>query len=98
MKRKKVKYSDNKDVSRTFELLTRLIEGVKYPIPREDMYLEMRLNDYSSKLKRPSNKEIENAMQEHVEGNCKGEMVYDHPGYMYDVRHCAICGKILGCI
>ncbi len=85
------------DANLTFEVLTRIIEGVKYPRPKRDMYLEVNYGSHSE-LKCPSKKEIKKAIQEHVEGICKGEIIYDHPGYMYDVRHCAICGKILGCI
>ena len=31
-------------------------------------------------------------------GECNCIYIYDEPGYMYDLRYCGICGKIVGFI
>lgn len=31
-------------------------------------------------------------------GECNCIYIYDEPGYIYDLRYCGICGKIVGFI
>jgi hypothetical protein len=31
-------------------------------------------------------------------GQCRCEIIYDEPGFLYDIRYCAICGMYLGLV
>lgn len=42
--------------------------------------------------------EINLAQKQYKDGKCLHEIFYDEPGWLYDSRWCAICGKSLGLI
>lgn len=52
----------------------------------------------SSDIRPATASEIEIAEMEHHEGNCRHQIVWDEPGWMYDYRWCATCGVGLGAI
>jgi hypothetical protein len=46
-----------------------------------------------------SEEEVKAAKEEYAKtGECNCIYIYDEPGYMYDLRYCGICGKIVGFI
>lgn len=46
-----------------------------------------------------SEEEVKAAKEEYANtGECNCIYIYDEPGYMYDLRYCGICGKIVGFI
>jgi len=51
-----------------------------------------------SKNKHPEIEEIERCVALYQAGECSHELFKDEPGWMYDVRHCALCGAGLGAI
>lgn len=51
-----------------------------------------------SKNKHPNIEEIERCVALYQAGECGHELFIDEPGWMYDVRYCALCGEGLGAI
>ena len=46
-----------------------------------------------------SEEEVKAAKKEYAKtGECNCIYIYDEPGYIYDLRYCGICGKIVGFI
>ena len=67
------------------------------------MYIEIvreRVGDYilASDIREATAEEIAEAKRKHENGKCDHSIVIDTPGWMYDIRHCAICGTGLGAI
>ena len=52
----------------------------------------------ASSVRRATEEDVVAAMALHDSGKCDHSIIYDIPGWMYDVRVCAICGTGLGCI
>lgn len=53
---------------------------------------------FASTFHKATKKEIANAKRLHEKGECPHTIFYDVPGYMYDHRMCATCGKSKGVI
>ena len=52
-----------------------------------------------STLAKVSDKEIREAQKEFsASGKCKHDIIYDVPGWPYDVRYCFICEELLGVV
>lgn len=46
-----------------------------------------------------SEEEVKAAKEKYAKtGECNCIYIYDEPGYIYDLRYCGICGKIVGFI
>lgn len=51
-----------------------------------------------STVRKPSDDEIKEAIQEFRDGKCSHKIIRDEKGWMYDYRICAICEEGLGTV
>lgn len=52
----------------------------------------------SSSVTEATPSQIQKAVTLHAQGKCPHNIIVDEPGYVYDFRKCAVCGKGLGAI
>lgn len=52
----------------------------------------------ASTVKPSTLEEIQDCISLAEKGKCPHNIVIDEPAWMYDFRHCAVCGKYLGTI
>jgi hypothetical protein len=64
----------------------------------EEVTLGTRDRVICSKFRKANTIDIEISKISHKNGYCDRTIFYDIRGYLYDIRYCGICNKILGCI
>ncbi len=54
---------------------------------------------FSSELREATPQEIEDSENYYKEhGKCKYHLIYDKPGFDFDMRYCGICGQFISLI
>lgn len=74
---------------------------LRVPVERvfvEEVQIQGPFAPIVSTFRKPTDEEISSALTVVNKEDCKHTLFYDTPSYMYDIRSCATCGRLLGLI